>query len=69
VPEIVDYRGLREHGDFERYVAFQHELQRSGVFFHPNLFEPMFLSTAHTESDVDEVLDRMERGARRCLAR
>jgi glutamate-1-semialdehyde 2,1-aminomutase len=36
-----------------------------GVFFHPNMFEPMFLSTAHTSEDVAVVLERVEVAAER----
>jgi glutamate-1-semialdehyde 2,1-aminomutase len=69
VPEIANYRDVRAHCDFERYVEFQHHLQRAGVYFHPNQFEPMFFSTAHTAADFDTVLDRMAEGARKCLKR
>ena len=67
VDELANYRDLRRHGDFERYIQWQHYLQRAGVYFHPNLFEPMFLSTAHTREDVAVALDCMEQGARECL--
>jgi glutamate-1-semialdehyde 2,1-aminomutase len=43
-------------------------MQRRGVYFHPNQFETMFLSTTHTENHISEVLDRIEAGAKRCLA-
>ncbi len=66
---ITSYRDARRHGDFESFITLQHEMQRSGVFFHPNMFEPMFLSTAHTAEDVELVLDRLEVAARECLAR
>jgi glutamate-1-semialdehyde 2,1-aminomutase len=66
VEEIANYRDLRQFGDFDRYIAWQHQLQRTGVYFHPNQFEPMFLSTAHTHADIELALDRMEEGARRC---
>jgi len=69
VDEIANYRDVRAYCDFERYIAWQHHLQRSGVYFHPNQFEPMFLSTAHTEVDMASALERMEEGARKCLAR
>ena len=42
-------------------------MQRTGVYFHPNQFEPMFLSTAHTRADIEAVLDRLEEGVRKCL--
>jgi glutamate-1-semialdehyde 2,1-aminomutase len=66
VEGIANYRDLRRCGDFDRYIAWQHQLQRAGVYFHPNQFEPMFLSTAHTHADIDVALDRMEEGARNC---
>jgi glutamate-1-semialdehyde 2,1-aminomutase len=67
--ELTNYRDVRRHCDFDAYIAFQHHLQRAGVYFHPNQFEPMFLSTAHTPADIATVLDRMEDGARKCLVR
>jgi glutamate-1-semialdehyde 2,1-aminomutase len=69
VEELTDYRTVRAHCDFDRYIEWQHELQRMGVYFHPNQFEPLFLSTAHTREDIELVLERMEEGARKCLKR
>ncbi len=64
---LRNYREVREHVDFEKYIRYQHALQKSGVYFHPNAFEPLFLSTAHAAGDIDEALDRMEQGAKSCL--
>lgn len=61
VRELREYRDVREHCDFERYIKLQHAMQRAGVYFHPNQFEPMFLSAAHRPEDIDEVLARFER--------
>jgi glutamate-1-semialdehyde 2,1-aminomutase len=69
VDQIANYRDMRRYCDFDRYITWQHWLQRAGVYFHPNQFEPMFLSTAHTHADIDEVLQRMEEGTRKCLKR
>ena len=69
VEELPNYRAVRAHCDFDRYIEWQHELQRMGVYFHPNQFEPLFLSTAHTREDIELVLERMEEGARKCLKR
>lgn len=57
---IREYRDVRRLCDFERYINLQHAMQRAGVYFHPNQFEPMFLSTAHGVDDIDAVLDRFE---------
>ncbi len=68
VDKFKEYRQVRRHCDFEKYIGFQHEMQRLGVYFHPNQFEPMFLSTAHTKEHIDKVLQRIDTGAKRCLA-
>jgi glutamate-1-semialdehyde 2,1-aminomutase len=64
---FTEYRAVRRHCDFDKYIRFQHEIQRRGVYFHPNQFEPMFLSTAHSERQIAEALERIEAGAKRCL--
>lgn len=69
VERLREYRDVRRHGDFDKYIAFQHYLQQSGVYIHPNMFETMFLSTAHKMSDIAIVLERVEDAARCCLAR
>jgi glutamate-1-semialdehyde 2,1-aminomutase len=65
--EMMSYRDVRAHGEFDRFIELQHEVQRAGVFFHPNMFEPMYLSTAHTSEDVALVLERVETAARKWL--
>jgi glutamate-1-semialdehyde 2,1-aminomutase len=64
---LNDYRAMRQHCDCEKYIRLQHWMQRAGVYFHPNQFEPMFLSTAHTHDDIATVLERFEEGARAVL--
>jgi glutamate-1-semialdehyde 2,1-aminomutase len=67
--EITSYRDVRRNGDFERFIRYQHAMQRAGVFLHPNMFEPMYVSTAHNSDDILLVLDRAEAAAKECLAR
>ncbi len=64
---LTNYRDVRRHCDFEKFIALQHQLQQTGVYFHPNQFEPFFLSTAHTHQDVAIALERIEDGARAVL--
>lgn len=64
---IMSYRDARQACDVEKYIALQHQLQHNGVYFHPNQFEPMFFSTAHTHQDVAVALERIEDGARSAL--
>lgn len=68
VGQMTDYRDVRRHGNFSRFVDLQHEAQRLGVYFHPNMFEPIYLSTAHSVEDIEIVLDRVEVAARNVLA-
>ncbi len=63
VEKISEYRDVQRHCQFQKYIEFQHHMQRHGVYFHPNQFEPMFLSTAHTAADIDLALERFEDAA------
>ena len=67
VGPLVNYRDVRRFCDFDKYIRFQHQLQQSGVYFHPNQFEPLFLSTSHSHEDIANVLERIEDGARAAL--
>ncbi|HEX6041521.1 glutamate-1-semialdehyde 2,1-aminomutase [Longimicrobium sp.] len=50
--------------DVETFRRFYHALLRRGVFFAPSAFEAGFMSTAHTDQDVEATLSR----AREALA-
>ncbi len=65
VEGIHEYRDVRQHCDFAKYIRLQHMMQRSGVYYHPNQFEPLFLSAAHTRDDIATVLDRFEQAVAR----
>jgi glutamate-1-semialdehyde 2,1-aminomutase len=43
--------------DTKRYAAFFHAMLDRGVYLAPSQYEAAFVSTAHTETDVDETLD------------
>jgi glutamate-1-semialdehyde 2,1-aminomutase len=62
---IHEYRDVRRHCDFAKYIRLQHMMQRSGVYYHPNQFEPLFLSAAHSHEDIATVLDRFEQAVAR----
>jgi len=42
--------------DTKRFAAFFHALLENGVYFPPSQFEAAFLSTAHTDDDVEKTL-------------
>ena len=43
--------------DKEAYLRFFHRMLKSGVFLPPSQFETNFLSTAHTEEDIDRTIE------------
>jgi glutamate-1-semialdehyde 2,1-aminomutase len=53
--------------DVELFKRFYHALLRRGVFFAPSAFEAGFMSTAHTDQDVDETLSRAREALREAL--
>jgi glutamate-1-semialdehyde 2,1-aminomutase len=67
VHRVLNYRDVCRHADFEGYKRFQLSLLDRGVYIHPNQFEPIYLSTAHQEEDIDAVLERAEDAARHCF--
>ncbi|MEE9248181.1 MAG: aminotransferase class III-fold pyridoxal phosphate-dependent enzyme, partial [Dehalococcoidia bacterium] len=61
---LPDYRSFKEHADHERYARFRQELLERGV--RTTAHGKWFLSTAHTEEDIDQTLDAAD-GAFRAL--
>ncbi len=59
-----NYRQAAQQTESEKYIRFQHAMQRAGVYFHPNRYEPWYLSTAHTDGIIDKALDTFRRVGR-----
>jgi len=59
VTRFESYRDVARHSDSARYIRFQNEVQRGGVYFHPNHLEQWFISTEHTDAVVDQALERI----------
>ncbi|HET6765554.1 MAG TPA: aminotransferase class III-fold pyridoxal phosphate-dependent enzyme, partial [Longimicrobiaceae bacterium] len=53
--------------DVALFRRFFHEALDRGVFFAPSAFEAGFLSTAHTDADVDETIARSREALRAAL--
>lgn len=60
----VNYRQVRSQGDFDAYIRWQHAAQQRGLYFHPNMFEPLYLSTAHEAADIERALEIFEDACR-----
>ncbi|HEU0012190.1 MAG TPA: glutamate-1-semialdehyde 2,1-aminomutase [Longimicrobium sp.] len=56
-----------KRSDVETFRRFYHALLRRGVFLAPSAFEAGFLSTAHTDEDVEQTIDRARDALREAL--
>jgi glutamate-1-semialdehyde 2,1-aminomutase len=56
-----------KQADVALFRRFFHELLDRGVFFAPSAFEAGFLSTAHTDADVEETIGRAREALRAAL--
>jgi glutamate-1-semialdehyde 2,1-aminomutase len=57
---IVEYRDAARHLNSPAYAALARALHERGVMVHPSNIELWFVSTVHTEADIDETLDAFE---------
>jgi glutamate-1-semialdehyde 2,1-aminomutase len=57
---VLDYRDAARHLNSPKYAALALELHRRGVMVHPSNIELWFVSTVHTETDIDETLQAFE---------
>jgi glutamate-1-semialdehyde 2,1-aminomutase len=64
ITKFKNYREIADASLPERYIAFQNAAQRAGIFYHPNQYEPMYLSTAHTDSVIEYILFVIEQTAK-----
>ena len=57
--EVIDYDTAKTQ-DIELFKKFYHELLNKGIYFSPSGFEANFLSTAHTNDDLEKTLKAVE---------
>ena len=58
---VVDYASAAA-SDLDRFAVVHRSLLRAGVFWPPSQFEAAFLSLAHSEAQVDQVIDAFAEG-------
>ena len=54
---ITDYASARAHADTARYGRYFHAMLERGVYLAPSQFEAGFVSTAHSDADVQTTLE------------
>jgi glutamate-1-semialdehyde 2,1-aminomutase len=57
---VVDYRDAARHLNSPKYAALALELHRRGVMVHPSNIELWFVSTVHTDADIEATLQAFE---------
>ncbi len=57
---IREYRDAAQYADVQKFRRFQQALRVRGVLIYPNPLGRLFLSTAHTNSDVEATLNAVE---------
>lgn len=57
---VLDYRDAAAHLNSPRYAALARALHERGVMVHPSNIELWFVSTVHTEADIDTSLGAFE---------
>jgi glutamate-1-semialdehyde 2,1-aminomutase len=62
--EVIDYTSALK-SDKDRFLNFQRELMSRGVFLPPSQFECNFISTAHSDDDLDKTLEKVEESLRK----
>ena len=55
-PPVCDYASATA-GNAEAFAAYFHSMLEAGVFLAPSQFEAMFVSAAHSESDIAKTVD------------
>jgi glutamate-1-semialdehyde 2,1-aminomutase len=59
-PGPVEALAQVEQSDTARYGRYFHALLERGVYIAPSQFEAGFVSTAHTEADIDATIGRVK---------
>ena len=62
---VVDYASAKR-ADTRRYARFFGEMLRRGIYLAPSQFEAGFLSTAHTDADVEQTIDAAHHAFEAC---
>lgn len=57
--EVVDFETAKS-SDLDRFAKFFRLMLEKGVYLAPSQFEAAFLSTAHSDEDIDETLNKAE---------
>ncbi|WP_044894616.1 glutamate-1-semialdehyde 2,1-aminomutase [Bacillus alveayuensis] len=58
--EVINYEKAKT-SDLEMFAAYYREMAEQGIFLPPSQFEGMFLSTEHTDEDIEKTIEAAEK--------
>ncbi|KFZ42533.1 hypothetical protein JS80_09355 [Anoxybacillus sp. KU2-6(11)] len=61
---VINYETAKT-SDLDLFARYYQEMANEGIFLPPSQFEGMFLSTAHTDEDIEKTIE----AARRAFAK
>ena len=64
IDRLYNYRDTVGYVRDDIFSAFHAELQKRGIYCHPGQFERWFLSTEHTDQDIDDTIAAAEESIR-----
>jgi len=56
IDRLYNYRDTMDFVRNDIYSAFHAEMQKRGIYCHPSVFERWFLSTEHTDQEIDDTI-------------
>jgi len=69
IDRLYNYRDTVSYVRDDIFSAFHAELQKRGVYCHPGQFERWFLSTEHTDQDIDDTIAAADESIRAVATR
>ena len=67
-PKAREFRDVMG-GNFQMYTDMAYALRERGIDVEPDTREPLFVSSAHSEADIDNTLDRFNDAIKACKTR
>jgi glutamate-1-semialdehyde 2,1-aminomutase len=58
--EVINYEKAKT-SDLDMFAAYYREMAEQGIFLPPSQFEGMFLSTEHTDEDIEKTIEAAEK--------
>jgi len=62
--KIENYREAKRYSRPDQFKKFWKEMLKRGVYFHPSPFEQLFISTAHSDNDIELTIQKAGEAAR-----